>query len=276
MCDTRDTMVSRARSSGDRESSNSGLRVLVRRSRGVLRRLSDALAQEDAPTSAPPYSAEDSALNHQVTEAVELTQNLHARFALLEQRVESLSDKIELLGARLNDPTRVEGEGTLRPPKVPQGLDATSEPPGAVPGFNSRSFVSPAEPRPRSGFVREPEANLRAPRSGAGPSLSGHMTGLSLSSLFSLFEFERSSGSLTIQHGERRLDLLLRGGRVVRCELDGVRTAATASVREVFAWSQSTFTFRRDPEHDDVDPPQSVNALMLDAMRFHDEELRTG
>lgn len=270
-------MVSSARPPHGRDSSESGLRVLVRRSRSALRLLSDALGQEDHASIAARSARDGDALNHQVTEAVELTQNLHARFATLEQRLESLSDKIELLGARLNDPARrMEAEGTLRPPKVPQELDVSDEPSGRAPGFSSRSFVAPVDPRPRSGFVREPEANLRASRNGGGPSLSGHMAHLSLSSLFSLFEFERSSGSLTIQHGDRRLDLLLRGGRVVRCELDGVRAAAAASVREVFAWSQSTFTFRRDPEPDDVDPPQSVNALMLDAMRFHDEELRTG
>jgi Domain of unknown function (DUF4388) len=273
-------MVDSERFKVRREDSQRGLRTLIRRSRRALHLLSETLRQQEsdepvqaqAPAAVPP--------NEQLTEAIELAQALHSRFALLEQRFALLSDKVELLSTRLNEPVRrSEAEGTLRPPKVPQELEVTPEPRPSAPEFHANAYEPPAQSRQHSGFgVRNANAeNLRPTRNGSlGPLLAGNITGLSLSSLFSLFEFDKSSGSLTIQHGGRRLDLLLRGGRVVRCELDGVRTAATASVREAFAWPESTFTFRRDPEQDDVEPPQSVNALMLDAMRFHDEELRTG
>lgn len=267
------------RSKVSRDDSKRGLRVLVRRSRQALRVLSDALWQEDLRSPIDARSEPVAPASEQLTEAIELTQSLHTRFALLEQRLALLSDKVELLGVRLNDPPRrADGEGTLRPPKVPQGLEIPGESASNATPFNARTHDTARDSRQHSGFgVRAAEDNLRQSRNNTlGPLLSGHITGLSLSSLFSLFEFDKSSGSLTVQHDGRRLDLLLRGGRVVRCELDGVRASATASVREAFAWSQSTFTFRRDPDLEDVEPPQSVNALMLDAMRFHDEELRTG
>jgi hypothetical protein len=265
-----------------REGSERGLRVLIRRSRKVLRSLSETLMREVHPVDS--QTTEAAAAGHtpftsQLHEAMTLTQNLHTRFAVLEQRFVVLSEKVELLAVRSDAPRRSEHEGTLRPPKLPQGLGEPDDPTFNTPAFNSRPFSAPVEARQQSGYgLRSSnDENLRKSRNdAAGPVLSGNIAGLSLASLFSLFEFERSSGSLTLQHGDRRLDLLLRGGRVIRCELDGVRTAATACVREAFAWSQSTFTFRRDPDQDEVEPPQSVNALMLDAMRFHDEELRTG
>jgi hypothetical protein len=129
----------------------------------------------------------------------------------------------------------------------------------------------------RSVHERGSERSARPVRKcAAGPLLSGNISGLSLGSLFRLFEFERSSGTLRIHNHDRRLDLALRGGSVVRCELDGVRTSAAIAVREAFTWPLSTFSFERDVEEDDSEPPQSVNALMLEAMRFHDEELRAG
>jgi hypothetical protein len=45
-------------------------------------------------------------------------------------------------------------------------------------------------------------------------------------------------------------------------------------VREAFGWALSTFSFQRDLDEDDTEPPQSVNALMLEAMRYLDEEVR--
>jgi hypothetical protein len=147
-------------------------------------------------------------------------------------------------------------EGTLRPPRVPQGLDL-----GAM-------------PRPVSGITERPARNTA--RLPAGPLLSGSISGLSLGSLFSLLEFERSSGSLSVHNDERRLDLIVKDGQVVRSELDGIRTSASSALREALTWRVSTFSFHRDNSEDDAEPPQSVNALMLEALRFQDEELRMG
>lgn len=270
-------MAHSERSKVNREDSKRGLRLLVQRSRRALRLFNHALTWE-GPTPEDSDLGNDEQRNPQLIEAVALAHALHSRFAILEERFALLSDKVESLGLRLNEaPRRIEGEGTLRPPKVPRGLDV-AEPEPNPNEYTAGGFAPPAESRQQSGFgVRPLNQDPRAARSGSlGPLLSGNVTGLSLSSLFSLFEFDKSSGSLSLQHGNRRLDVLLRGGRVVRCELDGVRTAASTSVREAFAWPQSTFLFRRDPDQEDVEPPQSVNALMLEAMRFHDEGLRTG
>lgn len=234
-----------------------------------------------------------------------LSQNLHARFGLIEQRFAILSDRLELFGDRVSaamrHPERVHGtnseaqsvqdtlqrlaerigsletrnapavasaskpftEGTLRPPKVPAGLDVPLPPSPSAAPFGASNFGS-------SGFAERPSRPAR--KFDAGPTLSGTISALSLGSLFSLFEFERSTGTLSIFNEDRRLDLSLRGGSVVRCELDGTRTAASSAVREAFAWSSSTFSFQRDLEEDETEPPQSVNALMLEAMRYMDEE----
>lgn len=233
------------------------------------------------------------------------SQNLHARFGLIEQRLALMSDRLELFGDRVSaairHPERAHGtsseaqgvqdtlqrlaervnsletrnapavvstskpfsEGTLRPPKVPAGLDVPLPPSPSAAPFGAGNFGS-------SGFAERPSRPAR--KFDAGPTLSGTISALSLGSLFSLFEFERSTGTLSIFNEDRRLDLSLRGGSVVRCELDGTRTAASSAVREAFAWSSSTFSFQRDLEEDETEPPQSVNALMLEAMRYMDEE----
>lgn len=208
------------------------------------------------------------------------------RLGVLEQRLAGVSERLELLsqrvdrlalggsptlGAKLSsgraahlpaavshaavdtalDPAE---RGTLRPPPVPRELSARAE--------------APLE----SGF----EAGARRRHSPPGPTLTGTLSGMSLTALFGLFELERCSGVLSLCNGSHEIELTLHEGTVTRTELDGARIAAARAVGEAFEWECCTFAFRRDEVDTDGQVPQSVNALVLEAMRQHDERGRLG
>lgn len=209
---------------------------------------------------------------------------------LLSQRLDVLTERLELLQERLNeaiatalsakdsaascprpakDPTfapepnpraaggdsrdpspggRLDPAGTLRPPRVPSGLDGLPRP-SVMPEFTPTQSVV------------------------VGPVVSGTLPDLCLATLLGLFELERRSGVLAV-HGERSLQLELRDGVVVNCQLDGVPTPAVQGVREAFRWRTGRFAFRRTQIAAETEPPLSVSALMLEAMRQNDEAAR--
>jgi hypothetical protein len=200
---------------------------------------------------------------------------VNQRLALMDQRLALISERLELVSDRLAHlsenriaesgtlarkrtvpkpaPDRLPlepSEGTLRPPRVPRDL-------GPLP--------SSVEDRPQA----------RQQSTSPGPIMTGTTSGISLSSLFSLLEFERSSGGLSIRGDNHHVELSIQAGNVTRCELDAVRLNPGAALREVFTWRTCTFAFRRDEVSED-EPPQSVNALMLEAMRLLDEDRHVG
>jgi hypothetical protein len=106
-----------------------------------------------------------------------------------------------------------------------------------------------------------------------GPVVSGTLPDLCLATLLGLFELERRSGVLAV-YGERSLQLELRDGVVVNCQLDGVTTPAVQGVREAFRWRTGRFAFRPTQIAAGTEAPLSVSALMLEAMRQNDEAAR--
>jgi hypothetical protein len=214
---------------------------------------------------------------------------------LLSQRLDVLSERVELLHERLNSvlaaakvshgradagsmasspavaspgvsdracsmpgrdaapPGQSRSLGTLRPPPVPSGF-------GALRGQSALPSVMPDYAPAQSGV--------------AGPIVSGTLPDLCLATLLGLFELERRTGVLTVQAGERSLQLELRDGVVMQCQLDGVPTAAVQGVREAFRWRSGQFAFRRTEVNTDVEAPQPVSALLLEALRQHDEAAR--
>lgn len=256
-------------------------------------------------SSAPPDPSQATTIHpgsvHDPSKAGDLLTSTHLRFALVEQRLAIISERLELLGARLG--RQAEHSSPASPEALP-GPFRDSNLVGSVPLEQPEERVEPIAPRDApdvrahdpigaGGTLRPPKVprelrfSAEAPppaRSGikstrnasAGPIMSGTVSGLSLGSLFSLFEFERSGGALSLRSDDQRVDLVLREGSVARCELDGVRVPAVHGVRAAFGWQSCSFTFRRDDVEEMDEAPPSVNAVMLDALRFHDEARRVG
>jgi hypothetical protein len=221
------------------------------------------------------------------------------RFTLVEQRLALISERLELLSGRLEqfgtgrplsgvprassselpavdsslpnavpeqalgsvhlDPNRgMPKEGTLRPPKVPAGLELLDQLDAEADQVHARSGIKARPNRARQ----------------LGPTLTGTISGVSLGSLFNLFELERCGGAFVVRYQDQQLELLMREGAVIRCQLNGARVTPVDGVRQAFLWPTSSFSFRRDDVNDEEDAPQSVNSVMLEAMRHNDEAAR--
>jgi hypothetical protein len=91
-----------------------------------------------------------------------------------------------------------------------------------------------------------------------GPSVSGALDDLAFATLLEILELD------------------VRRGAVVRARLDGNATDVVAALREAFRWQNAQFALRRASVISDSDAPRSVNELLLELAREHDEAARAG
>ncbi len=206
------------------------------------------------------------------------TSAVNLRFALIDQRLALISERLELVSERIQrlsdtTPSRsVVGESTLVGPKAPAAARGPKLAEGTLRPPRVPRDLEPVD----TATSTHSRLHERRGASVAGPIMTGTASGISLGSVFSLLEFERCGGGLSIRGGDRHVELTVKDGNVTRCEMDGVRVSPSAALREVFTWQTCTFAFRRDEISDEEEPPQSVNALMMEAMRVIDEGRRTG
>lgn len=228
---------------------------------------------------AQPWPAPDARLEPAVPSGLEsersATTSLGRRLDSVERRLDSLV--AQLTASESAKPTVEKTQSAERhtqrptePATLSEGLSpsvANSLKAPRVPREFRTAATTPVTENGQSGRVRVQPA----------PLISGTVSGLSLTSLFSLFEFERLSGVLSLSKGSRGLELTLQDGSVTRAEADGTRIAASAAVGEVFAWQSCGFAFRcSSARQEEEEAPQSANALMLEALRRRDEQQRTG
>lgn len=212
------------------------------------------------------------------------------RFALVEERLAVISERLELMSERLTlvgRRTRVESERAS--PKVLTNLSSQRE--GDIPpdmreltldvddAFASDALRPPKVPKDLA-LIQTPAAasgiKTKTARRQVGPTLTGTVSGVSLGSLFNLFELERCGGVFMVRHDQQQLELTLRDGAVIRCRLNSARVSPVDGVRQAFLWPTCGFSFRRDDVDEESEQPQSVNTVMLEAMRHNDEAARVG
>jgi hypothetical protein len=105
------------------------------------------------------------------------------------------------------------------------------------------------------------------------PLLSGSVEQLSVPDLLQTVEAGRRSGIILLRHPTRNGLLWLRDGRVVDAEIDGGSRGAEA-VYEMAFWDEGTFEADFTPVAAPERIFQPTSALLLEAMRRHDERLR--
>jgi hypothetical protein len=107
-----------------------------------------------------------------------------------------------------------------------------------------------------------------------GPVVTGTLPDLSLTTLLSMFELERRTGSLTVDASAGKLRLELYNGNVVSCFLDGQQADVVTCLRGALGWTEGRFCFRQTavtaPEHQ----PRSMGSLLLEATHQYDEAIR--
>lgn len=105
------------------------------------------------------------------------------------------------------------------------------------------------------------------------PLLAGSLGHLSVPDLLQTAESSRRSGTISLANGSRRGTLWLRGGRVVDAEVQGGPRGEEA-VYEIALWDEGSFEADFTP----VAVPERIfsptGALLLEAMRRHDEVQR--
>lgn len=212
------------------------------------------------------------------------------RFALVEQRLAVISERLELMNERLAlvSPQKSSGSkrGAHKISKEPTSDDAASAKPsqsdlklGVDEAFANSALRPPRVPSDltlNQAPVATSGIKTKATRRQVGPTLTGTVSGVSLGSLFNLFELERCGGVFLVRHEQQHLELTLREGAVIRCHLNGERVSPVDGVRRAFLWPTCSFSFRRDDVDEESEPPQSVNTVMLEAMRHNDEAARAG
>jgi hypothetical protein len=104
--------------------------------------------------------------------------------------------------------------------------------------------------------------------------ISGSIEQLSLPELLQTCEAGRRSGRILLRRQHLRATVWLRGGRIVDAEIEGGSRGAEA-VYELALWDEGTFQadFTPVPVVERIFEP--TTALLLEAMRRRDEELRS-
>ncbi len=126
--------------------------------------------------------------------------------------------------------------------------------------------ASAAEARQRTNEAITPSSGVR-----------GSLKDFGMSSLLVLMEMEKKSGILTIDRGDMKAKLHVRGGRLVTAEIEGLQEPrGTAVVYGVLTWPDGKFEFAPG----EVTAPDVIHAstthLLMESARIADERNRGG
>jgi DNA-binding response OmpR family regulator len=114
------------------------------------------------------------------------------------------------------------------------------------------------------------------PASSRGAAFQGDIAQVSLSTVLTLLELERRSGTLRVKDGEgRRAEIELGDGTFIGATLDGKSGNPTDLLRDLLRWKVGKFSFK--PTADGAGPKvprQSLGGLLLKAMQLEDESSR--
>jgi len=128
------------------------------------------------------------------------------------------------------------------------------------------SFIEMARRLKASGLSSAP------PSSQAPAAFHGDLAQMAVSTVLTVLELERRTGSLAIKgQGTRNALLELAGGALVRAELDGVPFKPADLLREVLSWKRGSFQFRPRPSMQVRGQRHSLTELLLEAVRLEDE-----
>ncbi|HVJ18366.1 MAG TPA: response regulator [Polyangiaceae bacterium] len=102
--------------------------------------------------------------------------------------------------------------------------------------------------------------------------LQGDIAHMSLTTILTLLELERRSGRLRIKTEKDRVATVeLYEGSFARASIDDQNRQAIDFLREVLRWKQGSFVFRNSKIEAPRGNRQSINYLLLEAMRLDDE-----
>jgi hypothetical protein len=104
--------------------------------------------------------------------------------------------------------------------------------------------------------------------------LSGMLSRVRLSTLFSLFDMDRMSGELTVRRGGDVVVIYVRDGQLVDVSPVPSGSSPRARIARMLSWDEGTFEFSVQPVRVPDRIGMSTTALLLDLMREMDERQR--
>jgi CheY-like chemotaxis protein len=122
------------------------------------------------------------------------------------------------------------------------------------------------------------ELSSDGPPSSRGNAFQGNLALISLSTVLTLLELERRTGSLKVVAEDGRVARIeLADGTLVSAQMNDDAWEPTDLLREVLRWKKGKFEFKEDLAQPKSGlKRQSVGGLLLEAMRLEDEARRDG
>jgi DNA-binding response OmpR family regulator len=120
------------------------------------------------------------------------------------------------------------------------------------------------------------EFSSEGPASSRGSAFQGDISQVSISTVLTLLELERRTGTLRLKaDGRPRAEIELADGTFVGATLDGQPGKPTDLLRDLLRWRQGSFSFKPAPDGTgSASPRQSLGGLLLEAMQLEDESRR--
>jgi two-component system, OmpR family, response regulator len=122
---------------------------------------------------------------------------------------------------------------------------------------------------------KQREGFSEGPVSSRGSAFQGDIAQVSISTVLTLLELERRTGTLKMKTQEgQRAELELADGTFVAVTLDGKPGDPTELLRAVLRWKKGSFAFKPDADQPAPSPKvqrQSLGGLLLKAMQLEDE-----
>lgn len=116
------------------------------------------------------------------------------------------------------------------------------------------------------------------PSSSKGSAFQGDVAQVSLSTVLTLLDMERRSGTLKVKSEDgRRAEIELAEGKLVGVALAGKAGDPTEQLRELLRWKKGSFAFKPNLDAQPrLENRQSLGGVLLEAMRREDESKAGG
>ncbi len=99
----------------------------------------------------------------------------------------------------------------------------------------------------------------------------GDLAQMSIATVLTLLDMERRSGRLEVSSKEHRAVLAIVSGAITSANLDGEKRDPLELLRTLLTWNSGRFAFRPDDAQAAQQHDNSINALLMEAVRLEDE-----
>lgn len=120
---------------------------------------------------------------------------------------------------------------------------------------------------------RKRDSFIEGPQSGSeSPAFRGDLAFMSVATMLTLLEMERTAGVLKVQNDDKSTAILeIAYGAIASFKLNDRPKSVLDGLREVLRWKHGRFAFRAKPIAVSVANRPRINQLLLEAMRLEDE-----